>query len=610
MRLFHVLLLTTIICISAKYAWAQTDSIKDNSLKIHKEIEKFSGQRKSTKFIYKFIFKPVKSPNNSSKAKVRRSHHPKPYSYFEGKIIRQISIVTLDPFGYNLQDTSFVPQQSLYRAGNSLHIKTLPITIKNLLLFRKNQQFDSLLVRESERLIRSQKYVHEITIFPVLASPNSDSVDVFIRVLDEWTIIPGISISSTRFEIELIEKNFLGTGHEYQNDFIWNHTNGKNFYKTNYFIPNIHNTYIQSSVSFTNDENYNKSRSLNVERPFFSPFAKWAAGISLSRQSRRDTVAIPGTTLVMYNFESYSEDYWVGKAWQIFKGNTEDERSTQLILTARYFHTDYLERPAEVVDSLAVYSNEYFYLTGIGISSRKFIEDRYVYNYGLIEDVPIGKVYGLVVGYQVKNTSRLYLGMRFSKGNYHSWGYLNTTLEYGTFVKASHLQQGSLTMGANYFTNLFEVGKWKFRQFAHPLLIVGFNRLPTDNLSINSGQGIKGFNSSGLSGQHKLLLTLQTQSYSPWTVLGFKFGPYFVYSVGMLGDAESGFKNSALYTQLGIGLLIKNEFLVFGIFQVSFAFYPTIPGIGNNIFRYNPDKTSDIAFRDFSISKPEPIFYK
>ena len=127
---------------------------------------------------------------------------------------------------------------------------------------------------------------------------------------------------------------------------------------------------------------------------------------------------------------------------------------------------------------------------------------------------------------------------------------------------------------------------------------------------MNGDNGIKGFDSYGLTGEHKLLMTLQTQSYAPWNVIGFQFGPYIIYSGGMLGTERSGFRNSDYYSQLGFGFLIKNEFLVFGTFQVSFAYYPVIPRVGNDIFKFNPDKTSDIGFRDFSISKPAEIEYR
>ena len=88
--------------------------------------------------------------------------------------------------------------------------------------------------------------------------------------------------------------------------------------------------------------------------------------------------------------------------------------------------------------------------------------------------------------------------MLFSFGNYHEWGYLSTNIEYGTFFRNSGTEQGVATVGVNYFTGLFEIGNWKFRQFVKPQVTIGINRFPYDSLTLNDRMGIKGFNSTGL----------------------------------------------------------------------------------------------------------------
>ena len=597
------------LCFFSEIVIAQ-EGQKPDSARVYRNIEKFSKKRKSTNFLYKLLFKPVEKEPETAIKKIAKRQVRKPYSYFEGKIIRNIYIVTLDPFGYDMDDTAAVPQNFLYKAGNTLHLKTLPITITNLLLFKENEPFDSLLVKESERLIRTQKYVYDVSFYPKLARKNSDSVDIYIRELDEWSIIPAASLSSSTLDLELTENNFLGTGHQLQGDFAWDHTNAKNAQKLNYFIPNVDNTYVNGAFMYNSDENKNVTRGIDIERPFFSPFAKWAAGLTLVDVNRRDSITLPDSLRTLQNFSSVTQDYWAGKSWRIFKGNSENERTTNLIVTGRYLHSHYNEKPS--YDLLHVYDDENFYLGGIGISARRYVKDQYVFNYGVTEDVPVGKTYELFAGYDLsRNTGRTYLGIRISSGNYTTHGYLSTSFEYGTFIRASHPEQGAFNFNVNYFTDLFEIGRWKFRQFIKPQLTLGFNRFAGDTLNINDGPyGIKGFNGSGLTGTHKMLLTLQTQSYSPWNLLGFQFGPYFIFSVGMLGNENSGFRYSKMYSEIGVGVLIKNEFLVFSTFQVSVAFYPVIPGLGSNILKYNPAKTSDFGFRDFSISKPGTISYQ
>ena len=187
---------------------------------------------------------------------------------------------------------------------------------------------------------------------------------------------------------------------------------------------------------------------------------------------------------------------------------------------------------------------------------------------------------------------------------------MSTDLEYGTFFRSSHVEQGVITLGVNYFTGLFEIGKWKFRQFVKPQLTIGINRPSYDTLTLNAGHGIVGFNSTGFSGTDRLQFMLQTQSYAPWNVFGFHFGPFLVGSFGMLGNSVSGFKNQKLYSQLGFGVLIKNENLIFNTFQVSISYYPIIPGHGMNIFKMNSFSTTDFGYRDFQIGKPDIVMYR
>jgi len=129
-------------------------------------------------------------------------------------------------------------------------------------------------------------------------------------------------------------------------------------------------------------------------------------------------------------------------------------------------------------------------------------------------------------------------------------------------------------------------------------------------LTLNDEYGLIGFRSRELTGTSRFLFTIQTQSYAPWDFIGFRFGPFISYSFGMLGDDMLGFKNSKVYSQLGVGVLIKNEHLVMNSFQISISFYPNIPGIGQNIFKMNSFSTDDFGFRDFEIGKPGVVEFR
>ena len=111
-----------------------------------------------------------------------------------------------------------------------------------------------------------------------------------------------------------------------------------------------------------------------------------------------------------------------------------------------------------IADPQNQYFNENLYLASFGISTRKYVQDKYIFKFGITEDVPIGKALSLTGGFR-QTTAKVDLpGARVSFGNYKSWGYLSSNIEYGTFFEASHLRQDFIGWG-----NLFHRinGNWK-----------------------------------------------------------------------------------------------------------------------------------------------------
>jgi hypothetical protein len=273
---------------------------------------------------------------------------------------------------------------------------------------------------------------------------------------------------------------------------------------------------------------------------------------------------------------------------------------------------DYLESPTIEYDPIRFFSGEQLILSSIGVNTRQFVKDQYIFRNGIVEDVPIGRIYGVTYGYQYKNSKwRPYLGAQVSFGKYHSWGFLSTNFEIGSFFSNAKTEQTTLSFQANYFTKLFDLGSWKLRQFIKPQIIIGNNRKNSigDKLTINENYGIQGFNSA-LFGTNKMLMTLQTQGYAPKDIWGFRLNPYFNYSIALLRNKIDGTNTTQAYSKIGVGVIINNDYLVFSSFQLSLSYYPTIPFQGDNIFRTNAFETSDFGLQSFELAKPRTVLYK
>ena len=616
LRLLLLLAFLAIAPVQAQDKTTPRDTVKEKQDQMYKKLEDYSKRRKFTKFIHKLVFRAVKEKAPSKKRKEIKKAAPEmqiDYARVQGKIVRKIIIETLDPFGYSVTDTVRKPDNWLENFGNRVHLKSKQMTIRNLLLFKKNKPLDSLLILDSERLIRSQRYVRRVAITPQ-ATNNKDSIDIYIRVLDSWSLIPNGSFSGSSTSLKFTERNFFGLGHQFENDFDKRFDTGETSYLARYTVPNIMNTYINAQLTYQIWQSDNSLKAFGLNRDFFSAYTRWAGGAYVESRVQRDTLPNAQKEWEYQNFNSKAQDFWGGYAFKIYEGETEEDRTTRLVTTARYYARKYSETPTFEYDSINFYSNEHFYMGSVGLTSRKFVQDKFLFNYDIVEDIPIGKVYSATFGVQDKNQEkRFYIGGRYAFGNYYKWGYFSLNTQLGSFYYRGKTQQTTLSLDALYFTNIKTWGRWRFRHFIKPMIVMGDNRMPiiTDQLSLNGdATGIPGFDSRTLLGTNKAIVTLQTQSYSPWNVLGFRLNPFVSFTAGVIGTEEHKLFESKLYTKIGVGLLIYNDYLIFNSFQLSLAFYPDIPDRGSNLFRTNTIQNSDIVLPDFQVSKPGIVPYQ
>jgi hypothetical protein len=610
---FKFLYIIFIYLVLFQFVHGQEKKSKNDSVKVYQKIEEYSNKSKFNKFIYRLLFKSQRGEIKNQKNARKAYFIKKSFERNECKIIRNINIETLDPFGYNVDNYKDVPEKGFEKFGNHLHIKSKNWTIRNLLLFKKNEPLDSIVIKESERLIRRQRFIRSVIIKPVEIPGSIDSVDVSVRVLDSWSLIPSGSVSGSRGNFDLTERNFLGLGHEIVNDFSKRFDDHRKAYKARYTVNNIKNTYIRSSLSYDKDFNDNITRSARLERQFFSPLTRLAYGAYY--ENRFYTDSLPDNLGIFKNqdFNLKTQQYWFGHSFKIFKGKSEDFRTTNLVTSLGFKNISYFNRPSLDYDPDKFFATEKLYLATIGLNTRKFTEDKYLFNYGIIEDVPYGQVYAITGGFQDKNNSRRsYFGGRIAYGSYFSFGYAAINVELGSFLYSGKTQETTLRIEANYFTNLISIGSWRIRQFVKPLLIIGNHRANSikDRVTISEQNGISGFDNPLINGTKKLFCAFQTQTYAPGNWHGFRFSPFFNMNIGVLGNEEDNLFNDDIYSIFSLGVLINNDYLVFNSFQVSFSFYPKIPFQGTNILRTNSFRNDDLSLPDYQIGEPTIVQYK
>lgn len=604
---------------------------EQDSTEVYKKIEDYSKKSKVGNMLHGWVFRPTKG---KPAHRDRDPRNQPDYSPHLEKTIRNISISTNDPFGFSFTDSTRTARSWLERVGNKIHIKSKKHAIRDYLFIKEGQPLDTLLISESERLLRSEKFIREVEILPGNTS-SPDSVDLMVTTLDAWSIIPDAMISSSQTKFRVTEHNFIGTGHKLELEYRHRKENrdsgldADNGYGIAYSVPNFRNTYISGTARYLQEYDNHYRRSIDVDRVFYSPFTRWAGGVFLEDRSVGRELPDDSMEFIEQDLKFLAHDLWAGRSFPLFKGTSEKERTTNLVITARSLLVDYRQTAPREFDPDQFFSSEKFFLASVGVNSRQYFQDRFIFQDGVTEDVPVGIVYSVTGGLQRKNhQNRSYLGMRASYGNYFNWGFLSVNFEADTFFNGSKTEQTTYSFQANYFSHLIDLGNdWKLRQFIKPQFVIGANRMesPADRVSLNEDPhftgvygkeydhynpgSIRGFDSP-VYGTRKYIIETQAQFYSPWSWLGFRFNPFANLTVGMITDKHNDFGKSPVYASIGVGCLIRNDFLVFNTFQISVAYFPHIPGQGKHMLKPNAFRTDDFGFQEFQIAKPRQVLYK
>lgn len=224
-----------------------------------------------------------------------------------GARIGTIRVITNDIF-----DTSDPREDNaLFRLANTLHIRTRPRVVRSALLFRSGELLSADRIRETERLLRSNRYLYDVAIEPV--AWNDGVVDFEVRTRDTWSLNPGVKVgrsggtNTSGFEIE--EYNLLGTGASLS----WGRSNTVDR-STNTFrlaADRIAGTW--TSVDLSTARNSDGDRhAVSVTRPFYALDTRWAAGLSALRDDHIDPLYTAGRIVNEFRHKEHAAEVWAG----------------------------------------------------------------------------------------------------------------------------------------------------------------------------------------------------------------------------------------------------------------------------------------------------------
>jgi hypothetical protein len=529
---------------------------------------------------------------------------------YQGKIIREIYIRKLEPFGPNIFDTSRTTTSPAEMLGNDMHVVSQDKVILNHLLFRKGDRLNPYLLGDNERIIRELSFIEDVRIFLTDVTESSDSVDILILVKDAFALGIGGEVKDFNAgRLELFNKNILGAGHEFHMIFHWKGDRrpwiGNEF---NYIINNISGSFISSYVKFAQVFE-TESFEFGLDRKFFTPDAKYAGAISYQRTKTLHNIRFSDTLEIPVPVKFDHTDIWIGRSFYLTPRDNNIRSRTNLILSGSYLNEYFYERPVVSDSIFYAYHQKNVFLFSLGFSEQHFYKSNLIYSFGRTEDIPEGMLLNLTAGPEFSEfNTRWYAGFDLSKGRFlRNAGYLYGLVGYGGYFEDLNLiEQGVVRGHMDYFTNLFIINRYKFRHFISLDYTRGFRRLEDEILNISDDNGLRGFKSDLIGGTHRLVLNYEAVAFSPYYLYGFRFVFFGFSDFGLIGSDLTSVFDNRLHTGLGIGLRIRNERLVFETIQIRLGFYPTLD---DQTFPLVLDVAGEKRYRpeNFYVTKPDVI---
>ena len=224
-----------------------------------------------------------------------------------GARIGEIRIAVRDIF-----DTSDPKEDNwLFRTANKLHILTRPSVIERQLLFKTGEPVSVRLIEETERLLRSNRYLYDVHFLPLAV--HDGVVDIEVVTRDTWSLDPGFSAGrsggTNTGGLKLREYNVLGTG----TSISLGRSKDVDRTSTEFQFANSRAFGTLAAVNFEHASNSDGKRTaLSVTRPFYELDARWAAGVSASKDDRIDSVYNAGNVASAYRHRENKAEVFGG----------------------------------------------------------------------------------------------------------------------------------------------------------------------------------------------------------------------------------------------------------------------------------------------------------
>ncbi|MFN6969796.1 MAG: hypothetical protein ACK4NN_02975, partial [Rheinheimera sp.] len=172
-----------------------------------------------------------------------------------------------------------------HRFANEYHVITTEPTIRDDVLFTEGQSLDLAVLAETERLLRSRRYLRQAEVQVTEYCKENQSVVVTVKTWDNWSLLPKISLGheggETKSNIGFAEDNLLGTGNQLQAEYF--NDSQRDGYQVRFLSPNIGGSYWQTAVQYA-DNSDGESYQFRLNKPFYRISSEWAFNFEFAKE--------------------------------------------------------------------------------------------------------------------------------------------------------------------------------------------------------------------------------------------------------------------------------------------------------------------------------------
>jgi len=236
----------------------------------------------------------------------------------QGKTIRNIRFDQMTIFDPNNPDEN----NRLYLFLNKLHVKTRTNVVASQLLFKVGDKVNHQTIEETERNLRSRKYLTNAFILPEKVCGNN--VDIIVITQDAWALEPQVSYShkssnnATGFALN--DGNVFGTGNAFKVGYEKNSL--RNTISYEFSNPYFLNRQLAVRALFQ-DTSDGRNTFLSVARPFYSLDTPWATGLQFSDLSQVEEIRSHGEKVNAFRHQAIDNEIYYGKAITINSNFTQ-----------------------------------------------------------------------------------------------------------------------------------------------------------------------------------------------------------------------------------------------------------------------------------------------